>query len=229
MNFSGGHINPNVTLMLKLTGRSPPELTWLRVVCKSAITVSCEHGRHGYTKCDTSLLCVRQLLFSTTTNHVPSGYIASQIAGAFFGVMMARYMMGLEALEIDTSEDPVSDNGRMFVSEMYCSAGLLAMIMIMPTADIPAGVALFVGANVWFSTTGCFANPAGTLARGFSDTFAGVDVAQLPVFLGAELAGLIAIIVAEKVLHYLDRGNVVEENDDVASPTLTASFAMHKV
>lgn len=37
MNFSGGHINPNVTLMLKLSGRAPAELTWLRVVCKSLI------------------------------------------------------------------------------------------------------------------------------------------------------------------------------------------------
>jgi glycerol uptake facilitator-like aquaporin len=160
------------------------------------------------------------------SNLLIPGYITSQIAGAFFGVMMARYMMGLEALEIDRSADPVSDNGRMFVSEMYCSAGLLAMIMIMPTADIPAGVALFVGANVWFSTTGCFANPAGTLARGFSNTFAGVDVAQLPIFLGAELTGLIAIIVVEKVLKYLDSGNAV---DDDKGPITTTSFAMQSI
>ena len=154
-----------------------------------------------------------------------TGYIFSQVTGAFLGVMFARYMMGLVALEIDRSPDPVSDDGRMFVSEMYCSMGLLIMIIVMPKDDIPAGVALFVGANVWFSTTGCFANPAGTLARGFSNTFAGVDAEQLPVFLGAELTGLVLVLGLEKALHYLDSGNAVEDD----APKTTTSFAMNRV
>jgi glycerol uptake facilitator-like aquaporin len=117
------------------------------------------------------------------------GYIAAQIAGAFAGVAVAHVMF----------EEPIffaSAHVRaglpQLVSEFVATFGLLATIWgtvrTRPTA-IPFAVGAYVTAGYWFTASTCFANPAVTLARASSNTFAGIRPADVGGFLAAQLAG----------------------------------------
>lgn len=122
-------------------------------------------------------------------------YLIAQIAGAFTGVAAAHLMFG-EPL-FSASHHVRSGNPQLF-SEFVAAFGLLAVILgcvrSRPSA-VPFAVGAYITAAYWFTASTSFANPAVTLARAASDTFAGIRPADVPGFVVAQLAGGAAAMV----------------------------------
>jgi glycerol uptake facilitator-like aquaporin len=119
-------------------------------------------------------------------------YIAAQIAGAIAGVSVAHAMFGLTVLSVSTHAR--SGPAQMF-SEFVATFGLLAVIWGCSRTR-PALVSFAVGAYImaayWFTASTSFANPAVTIARCLSNTFAGIRPLDVPGFVFAECAGAFA-------------------------------------
>jgi len=117
------------------------------------------------------------------------GYVVAQIAGALGGVVLAHAMFGLELVQ--HSQHARSTTGEL-VGEVVATFGLWLVIATASRARpaaVPAAVALYIVAAYWFTSSTSFANPAVTLARSFTDTFAGIRAADVAPFIGAQLAG----------------------------------------
>ena len=120
------------------------------------------------------------------------GYITAQIAGAFSGVAAAHAMFGLPAFF--ASHHARSGNGLLF-SEFIATFGLLAVIWgcaRVRSSAVAFAVGAYITAAYWFTSSTSFANPAVTLARAASDTFAGIRPVDAPGFMVAQLAGAVA-------------------------------------
>jgi glycerol uptake facilitator-like aquaporin len=119
-------------------------------------------------------------------------YIAAQIAGAFAGVAVAHLMFE-EALF--SASRHVRAGPAQWVSEFVATFGLLAVIwggVRRRAESVPFAVGAYITAAYWFTSSTSFANPAVTLARAASDTFAGIRPADVPGFIVAQLAGAAA-------------------------------------
>ena len=119
-------------------------------------------------------------------------YIASQVSGAFVGVALAHSMF--EQPLFSASEHARAGFSQV-LSEFVATFGLLAVIWgcvrSRPSA-VPFAVAAYITAAYWFTASTSFANPAVTLARAATNTFAGIRPADAPGFIGAQLAGAAA-------------------------------------
>jgi glycerol uptake facilitator-like aquaporin len=116
-------------------------------------------------------------------------YVAAQILGAFAGVAVAHVMFG-ETL-FAASQHARAGAGQL-VSEFVATFGLLAVIWgctRQRTTATPFAVGAYITAAYWFTASTSFANPAVTLARSVSDTFAGIRPVDVPGFLVAQVAG----------------------------------------
>jgi glycerol uptake facilitator-like aquaporin len=123
--------------------------------------------------------------------HAPL-YVSAQIVGAFAGVAMAHVMFELPLFF--ASRHARAGGAQMF-SEFVATFGLLAVIWGCArsrSAVVPFAVAAYITAAYWFTASTSFANPAVTLARAASDTFAGIRPADAPGFIVAQLAGAAA-------------------------------------
>jgi glycerol uptake facilitator-like aquaporin len=116
-------------------------------------------------------------------------YVAAQIVGAVLGVFAAHAMFAEPILQISTK---LRDGPAQAWSEFVATFGLLATILgalrFRPEVT-PAAVGLYITAAYWFTASTAFANPAVTLARSLSDTFAGIAPASAPAFIVAQLLG----------------------------------------
>jgi glycerol uptake facilitator-like aquaporin len=127
-------------------------------------------------------------------------YIAAQIGGAFAGVAAADVMFGLPIFFASRHER--SGPAQLF-SEFIATFGLLAVIWGCSrrrSAAVPFAVGAYITAAYWFTASTSFANPAVTLARAASDTFAGIRAADVPGFIVAQMAGAMA---ATWLFHWL--------------------------
>jgi glycerol uptake facilitator-like aquaporin len=117
-------------------------------------------------------------------------YIVAQTAGAIVGAVLANVMFDLAALQI--SERYRTSPG-MLVGEVVATAGLIAIIGILSarkqTAIIPVAVAAWIGSAYFFTSSTSFANPAVTVGRMFSDTFAGIAPESVLPYIAAQLVG----------------------------------------
>lgn len=119
-------------------------------------------------------------------------YIAAQVLGAFAGVAVAHLMFG-EPLFSASSH--VRAGGAQLFSEFVATFGLLAVIWgcaRLRSSAVPFAVGAYITGAYWFTSSTSFANPAVTLARAASDTFAGIRPADTPGFIVAQLAGAMA-------------------------------------
>jgi len=135
-------------------------------------------------------------------------YVAAQIAGAFSGVVAAHAMFGLPAFT--ASQQVRNGRGQVF-SEIIATMGLLLVIAGCSrrnAAATPYAVGAYITAAYWFTASTSFANPAVTLARCFTDTFAGIRPADAPAFI---LAQLLAAILAAFLARWLFRTGKVAE------------------
>lgn len=119
-------------------------------------------------------------------------YIGAQIIGAFIGVASANIMFGLPLF---FSSRHAREGGAQLFSEFIATFGLLAVIwgcVRARSAAVPFAVAAYISAAYWFTASTSFANPAVTLARSMTDTFAGIRPIDTPGFIGAQLLGAAA-------------------------------------
>jgi glycerol uptake facilitator-like aquaporin len=121
-------------------------------------------------------------------------YLAVQVGGAVLGVWAAHLMFAEPVLQVSTK---LRDGPAQAFSEAVATFGLLATILgslrFRPDST-PAAVGLYITAAYWFTASTSFANPAVTVARALSDTFAGIAPASAPSFIVAQLVGAAAAV-----------------------------------
>jgi glycerol uptake facilitator-like aquaporin len=120
------------------------------------------------------------------------GYIAAQCLGALAGVYAAHIMFGQNVIQV--SEHARHGFSQLF-SEFIASFGLLAVVWGCSRAHkstVPFAVGTYITAAYWFTASTSFANPAVTLARSFTNTFAGIRPADVPAFIAMQFAGALA-------------------------------------
>ncbi|MDJ0382414.1 MIP/aquaporin family protein [Streptomyces sp. G-G2] len=117
-------------------------------------------------------------------------YVPSQIAGAIVGAVLADAMFGEPLVKWSTHERSA---GNLLLGEVVATAGLILLIFGLARTDrlrfAPVAVASYIGAAYWFTSSTSFANPAVTIGRLFTDTFAGIAPASVPAFIGMQLVG----------------------------------------
>lgn len=114
-------------------------------------------------------------------------FSVAQIAGAIAGVLLAHAMFGLPILQVSAV---ARDSSGQWISELVATFGLLLTILALAKTDkVPLAVGLYVTGAYWFTASTCFANPAVTIARSLSNTFAGIAPHSGIGFIGAEIAG----------------------------------------
>ena len=122
-------------------------------------------------------------------------YVASQIVGAIVGVICANVMFDLSAVEWSTKS---RSGGHLVFAEAVATLGLLVVIFGVVRARQASMAAFAVGAYIaaayYFTSSTSFANPAVTVARMFSDTFAGIDPGSAPWFIVAQLLAAVAAV-----------------------------------
>jgi len=119
-------------------------------------------------------------------------YVAAQVGGAFAGVAAAHAMFGEPILQVSRH---VRSGWAQALSEFIATFGLLAVIwgcVRRRGSAVPFAVGAYITAAYWFTASTSFANPAVTLARAASDTFAGIRPLDAPAFIVAQLAGAAA-------------------------------------
>ncbi|MGE3286830.1 MAG: MIP/aquaporin family protein [Pseudonocardia sp.] len=144
-----------------------------------------------------------------------AAYCGAQILGGIAGAVLANLMFALPAVRIS---DTARSTPNLWLAEVVATAGLILTIWALArtgrAALSAAGVASWIGAAYWFTSSTSFANPAVTLARMFSDTFAGISPSSVPAFVVAQIlgAGVGALLV---IALYPDAARVA---DDVVVP-----------
>ncbi|MEU4878643.1 MIP/aquaporin family protein [Streptomyces sp. NPDC021608] len=119
-----------------------------------------------------------------------AAYVPAQIAGAVGGAMLADAMFAKPLVKLSTHDRSA---GHLWLGEVVATAGLILLIFGLNRIDraplVPAAVASYIGAAYWFTSSTSFANPAVTIGRTFTDTFAGIAPASVAPFIAAQLAG----------------------------------------
>ena len=118
-----------------------------------------------------------------------AGYLGVQLAAGVLGAFAAHLMFGLPILQFSGhARAGIGQWTGEFVATFGLVLTILGLLRHRPAA-IPAGVALYIVAAYWFTSSTSFANPAITVARSLSDTFAGIAPGDVPAFILAQLAG----------------------------------------
>jgi glycerol uptake facilitator-like aquaporin len=129
------------------------------------------------------------------------GYIVAQIAGAVLGVLAAHLMFDEALLQVSTK---VRAGPSQWFSEWVASFGLVATILLTLRANraaVPMAVGVYITAAYWFTASTSFANPAVTLARALSNTFAGIRPLDVGPFIVAQIIGaVVALFVCRTLL-----------------------------
>jgi glycerol uptake facilitator-like aquaporin len=128
-------------------------------------------------------------------------YAIAQTAGAITGAILANAMFSHELIEISTK---VRSGGNQYLGEIVATAGLILIINLMihqeKTALIPVIVASWIGSAYFFTSSTSFANPAVTVGRIFSDSFAGIAPECVLKFIAAQILGALIGLGLTKVL-----------------------------
>jgi glycerol uptake facilitator-like aquaporin len=132
-------------------------------------------------------------------------YIVAQVAGGSVGVMVANLMFELDAI---TMSDKVRDGSGQYIAEVVATFGLVFLIFSLVRTgreSLAAGaVAAYIGGAYWFTSSTSFANPAVSVTRTLSNTFAGIDPASMPMFIVMQLIGAALAVAAIRVIYAND-------------------------
>ena len=149
-----------------------------------------------------------------------AGYTAAQILGAIAGSILANLMFDLGAVTLSGKD---RTGGHLWLGEVVATAGLILLIFALARSGrapvAPAAVGAYIGAAYWFTSSTSFANPAVTIGRAFSDTFAGIAPASVPGFVVAQLVGL-GVGVGLLAALYPDAGDAADQVVVPAEPDL---------
>lgn len=128
-------------------------------------------------------------------------YTVAQVVGAVGGAVLANLMFGVPTALSGTARA----TGPHLLAEVVATAGLVALVLSLVRTGRAAiaapAVGAYIGAAYWFTSSTSFANPAVTVGRVFSDTFAGIAPASVPAFVAAQLVGLAVGLAIVLVLH----------------------------
>jgi arsenate reductase len=128
--------------------------------------------------------------------------VVAQVGGGIVGAVVANLMFDLPAVTWSTH---TRSSGGLWLGEIVATFGLLTVILGVVRsrrADLaPFAVGGYIAAAYWFTSSTSFANPAVTIARTFTDTFAGIRPSSAPTFVAAQLAGGLAAIALDRYLH----------------------------
>lgn len=128
------------------------------------------------------------------------GFCTAQILGGLCGVWLTHIMFDTSVFQMSTTSRATLG---LYVSEIVASVGLLLVIFgtIYARPQVVAGaVGLYITGAYWFTSSTSFANPAVTIARAFSDTFAGIQPAHVPMFIAMQCIGLVVSIFVIRIL-----------------------------
>jgi glycerol uptake facilitator-like aquaporin len=126
-------------------------------------------------------------------------YIASQLAGAVLGVWLAHLMFDLPILQASTR---IRAGWGQWAAEATATFGLVLLILVgvrRRLPSLPAAVAVYIVGAYWFTASTSFANPAVTIARSLSNTFAGIAPTDAPAFIAAQVAGMVLAVLAGRL------------------------------
>ena len=121
-------------------------------------------------------------------------YIAAQVAGAVIGTWAAHAMFDLPILQLSTR---LRSGSGQWLAEAIATFGLVLTIFgcsARAPAALPYAVGLYITSAYWFTASTSFANPAVTIARALSDTFAGIAPANVAAFIAAQLSGALCAL-----------------------------------
>lgn len=127
-------------------------------------------------------------------------YVAAQFVGAILGVLLAHAMFDLALLQTSIRERA---SVGQWISEIVATFGLVFVVLSTQRAErwaAPAVIGAYIAAAYWFTASTSFANPAVTLARGFTATFAGISPEHVAPFIGAQVLGAALGALANHVL-----------------------------
>jgi len=131
-----------------------------------------------------------------------AAYLPAQVAGCISGAVLANLMFALPAVTISAKHRATPAH---FLSEIIATLGLLLVIFALARSgrarSAPAAVGAYIGAAYWFTSSTSFANPAISIGRMFSNTFAGIAPSSVPSFIAAQIVGGIAAAVMIKALY----------------------------
>ncbi|MEM9988730.1 MAG: MIP/aquaporin family protein [Pseudomonadota bacterium] len=116
-------------------------------------------------------------------------YILAQIIGAIIGVMLAHGMFELELIQASVkTRDSFGEGIAEIIATFALVLTIIATVRHRPEST-PYAVGLIITAGYWYTSSTSFANPAVALARTFSNTFAGIEMGSIPLFIGAQFVG----------------------------------------
>ena len=148
------------------------------------------------------------------TTRDAAAYIAAQVVGGCLGAILANVMFDLPAINLSHTD---RSSGALWLSEVVATVGLLLVIhgcVRSGRASVVAfAVGLWIGGAYWFTSSTSFANPAVTVARTLSDTFAGIAPSSAPMFIAMQLAGA---AIAYALIRYLYPISVTSDPDPAA-------------
>jgi glycerol uptake facilitator-like aquaporin len=126
-------------------------------------------------------------------------YVLAQVGGAAVGAITANLMFGLSAVSISGH---VRSSGALWFAEFVATFGLLTVILGLVRGNRSHAAAFAVGGYIaaayWFTSSTSFANPAVTIGRTLSNTFAGIKPTSAPMFLAAQVVGALAAVALAK-------------------------------
>lgn len=150
-----------------------------------------------------------------------AAYIPAQIAGGIAGAILANLMYGEAAISWSTQDRSA---GHLYIGEAVATAGLILLIFALAWSGrahlAPLAVGAYIGSAYWFTSSTSFANPAVTIGRAFSDTFAGIAPSSVPLFIVFQAFGAILGAALVAVLYPNpgeDAGDVVTQHTDTTS------------
>jgi glycerol uptake facilitator-like aquaporin len=143
-----------------------------------------------------------QLFKKNITASLAAAYLAAQLVGAVIGVAIANFIFNLPIIEISQKD---RTGAELFVSEILATAGLVFIIFTAiaqkSEAKIPVLVGAYISAAYFFTSSTSFANPAVTVARMLSDTFAGIAPSSVAPFIAAQILGAVLGLVLTNVIN----------------------------
>lgn len=129
-------------------------------------------------------------------------YILAQITGAVGGCLFANYLFNLSIIDISTN---LRSGGNIYLSEIFATSGLLLIILLSEKDGkniVSFNVGLYIAAAIIFTSSASFANPAVTIARMFTESFAGIHPSTIIYFIGAQVTGMgVAYLLYKRVFH----------------------------
>jgi len=153
-----------------------------------------------------------------------AAYVGAQLVGASAGAVVANLMFDLPAIDWSTTE---RSGGGLWLGEVIATLGLVLVVFGTVrsgrTSAVPFAVGAYIGGAYFFTSSTSFANPAVTIGRMFSDTFAGIDPSSVPAFVVFQVVGSVVALVLVRALYPgIDRDLpdlIVDHHDEPSEAT----------